>query len=166
MTKANIISILLIAFLVIIFVLSGVGVINVSFPEIIYFLLIASGIGLVYIGIENKTSVIIFSGTGLFLLGVLLLTNLNFNVKIENLDYVSIVLLIATASFLMIYIGNPIKKRNLIISLVLFISASILIVTQTTFEFKVFLQSILPLLNIYWPAIIIFLILVILLRRE
>jgi hypothetical protein len=148
------------------FVLSSIGVINVSFSEILYFLLITLGIGLVYIGIDGKISVIIFFGTVMFLLGVLLLTNLNFNVKIENVGYVSITLLIATAGFLMIYIGNPIKKRNLIFSFVLFTLASILIFTKTRFEFNAFLQSIIPLLNIYWPAIVIFILLVILLRKQ
>ena len=165
MTKNIAISILLAVFLLAMFFLSGIGVLDFSATEILCLLLIVSGTGLVYIGLGDKVDVVVFSGTVLFLIGTLLLTNLNFEVKIENTAYIPIVLLISAAGFFMIYINSPFRKLNLLISMLLLISALTLIFTQTKFEPGGFVQAILPLLNIYWPAIVIFLLLVILLRK-
>jgi len=164
-TKNIAISILLAVFLLAMFFLSGIGVLDFSATEILCLLLIVSGTGLVYIGLGDKVDVVVFSGTVLFLIGTLLLTNLNFEVKIENTAYIPIVLLISAAGFFMIYINSPFRKLNLLISMLLLISALTLIFTQTKFEPGGFVQAILPLLNIYWPAIFIFLLLVILLRK-
>ncbi len=146
--------------------LSGIGIINISFSEIVYFLLITSGIGLVYIGSENKTSIIIFSGTALFLMGVLLLTNLNFNVKIEQTDYVTIALLITATGLLMVFINNADKKVILVTSLILFATSLTLVITQTNFKLDRFLFSVKQLFNIYWPVILICILIVGLLRHE
>ncbi len=165
MTKNIAISILLASFLFAMFFLSGIGVLDFSATEILCLLLIVSGTGLVYIGLGDKVDVVVFSGTVLFLIGTLLLTNLNFEVKIESTAYIPIVLLISAVGFFMIYINSPFRKLNLLISMLLLISALTLIFTQTKFEPGGFVQAILPLLNIYWPAIVIFLLLVILLRK-
>lgn len=164
-TKNIAISILLASFLFAMFFLSGIGVLDFSATEILCLLLIVSGTGLVYIGLGDKVDVVVFSGTVLFLIGTLLLTNLNFEVKIESTAYIPIVLLISAVGFFMIYINSPFRKLNLLISMLLLISALTLIFTQTKFEPGGFVQAILPLLNIYWPAIVIFLLLVILLRK-
>jgi hypothetical protein len=165
-SKTIIISILLTAFLIVMFALSGIGVINFSVNEILCLLLIVAGIGLAYIGLIDKTDIVVFLGTSLFLVGIMILTNLNFEVKIEGTAYTPIVLLISAVSFLMIYISTPSRKFYILISLLLFISASILFLIQTKFEPGRFIEAILPFLEIYWPAIIIFLLLVILLWRE
>ena len=148
------------------FILSVMGVLDFSAIDILCLLLIVAGIGFVYIGLGDKVDVIVFLGTVLFLIGTLLLTILNFEVKIENAAYVTIALLILAAGFLMIYINGPSRKLNILISLLLFISASILILVQAKFDLSRFVQAILPMLNIYWPVIIIFFLLVILLRKE
>jgi len=165
-SKTITISILIIAFLLSMFLLSGIGVLDFSAIDILCLLLIVAGIGLVYIGLADKVDVFVFLGTVLFLIGTLLLTILNFEVKIEITAYVIIVLLISAAGFLMIYINGPSRKLNILISLLLFISASILILVQAKFDLSRFVQAILPMLNIYWPVIIIFFLLVILLRKE
>jgi hypothetical protein len=165
-TKNIAISILLAAFLLAMFFLSGIGVLGFSTTEILSLLLIVAGIGLAYIGLGDKVDIVVFLGTVLFLVGTLVLTNLNFEVKIENTAYIPIVLLISSVGFLMIYINSTSKKFNLLISMLLLISAFTLIFTQTKFEFGGFVGAILPLLNVYWPAIVIFLLLVILLRKD
>jgi hypothetical protein len=165
-TKNIAISILLAAFLLAMFFLSGIGVLGFSTTEILSLLLIVAGIGLAYIGLGDKVDIVVFGGTVLFLVGTLVLTNLNFEVKIENTAYIPIVLLISSVGFLMIYINSTSKKFNLLISMLLLISAFTLIFTQTKFEFGGFVGAILPLLNVYWPAIVIFLLLVILLRKD
>ncbi len=166
MSKTIIISILLTALLIVMFALSGIGVLNFSVSEILCLLLIVAGIGLAYIGLSDRTDTVIFLGTSLFLVGILILTNLNFEVKIEGTAYAPIILLISAVSFLMIYISTPSRKFNILISLLLFISASILFLIQTKFEPGRFIGAILPFLEIYWPVIVIFLLLVILLWRE
>jgi hypothetical protein len=165
-SKTITLSILLTAFLLVMFLLSGIGVLQFSAIEILCLLLIVAGIGLAYIGLGDKADVVVFLGTVLFLIGTLLLTILNFEVKIENNAYLPIVLLISAVGFLMIYINGPSRTLNVFISLLLFISASTLILIQTKFELGGFVQAILPVLSIYWPAIIIFILLVILLRKE
>jgi hypothetical protein len=165
-SKTITISILIAAFLLSMLFLSGIGVLDFSAIDILCLLLIVAGIGLVYIGLGDKADVHVFLGTVLFLIGTLLLTILNFEVKIESTAYVTTILFISAAGFLMVYINGPSRKLNILISMLLFISASILILIQTKFELSGFVQAILPMLNIYWPAIIIFFLLVILLRKE
>jgi hypothetical protein len=148
------------------FVLSGIGIINISLSEILYFLLITSGIGLVYSGSENKNNIIIFSGTVLFLFGIFFLTKLNFNVKIEDTDYIIIALLILSAGLLIIFINNMQKKVSLVGFIVLFVLASVLIAAQTKFELERFFGSITEIVSIYWLVIIIFILIVALLKSR
>lgn len=166
MAKITVISILLAAFLLVALLLSGIGVLDFSATEILCLLLIIAGIALAYIGLDDKADVTVFSGTVLFLVGTFLLTTLNFEVNIESTAYLPIVLLVSAVGFLMIYINRPSKKFNIIISALFFISASVLILTRTKFKLTGFVQVILPLLSIYWPVIVIFILLVILLRKE
>jgi hypothetical protein len=165
-TRALVISVLLIAFSLVAFLLSGIGILNFSSVEILCFALIIAGMGLVYIGFGDKADLFVFSGTVLFLVGIVLLIILSFEVIIENTAYVLIILLISAVGFFMIYINRPSRKINVLISLLLFISSAVLILTRTKFEPTGFVHAIIPLLNIYWPVIVIFLLLVILLKKK
>lgn len=166
MTKTKSISILLASFLIVLFLLSAIGILSLSFTGILCILLIVAGIGLAYIGIGDKSDFIVFLGTVLFLIGVLLLTKLSFNLYFENTAFISIVLLISAIGFIMIYINSPLRKIYLVITLVLLSSSVVLFVTKSKFGLSRFFEAILPLINVYWPAIIIFLLLVILLSKE
>lgn len=166
MTKAKVSLVLFIIIPVIIFILSLSGVIDITYHEVFYFLLIASGSALVYLGIENEIGLIIFSGTCLFLVGILLLTKLNFNAEINNNSLIPIISSISSAGMLMVYLSNPKNKYLIVISFLLFVLSVILLLTQTKFKLKGFFHSILPMLNVYWPAIIIFFALIFLLRKK
>ena len=166
MKKITSISILLASSLIILFLLSGVGLLGFSFTGILYLMLIVAGIGLVYTGILNKSDFIVFGGTILFLIGILLLTNLNLNLSLERNAYMPIVLLISSIGFVMLYINTPSRKIYLLIFLLLLVTSTILLITQSTISPDLFIESTLKVINVYWPAIVIFALLVFLLRKE
>jgi hypothetical protein len=146
--------------------LSVFGIINFSIREILCLLLIVTGIGLAYIGLGDKSDAAVFLGTILFLTGILLLTNLSFNLKFEKADYISIALITTAIGFVMLYINTPVRKIYLLIFLILLISSAVLFIIKSNFGPDRFVAAILPVINVYWPAVVIFLLLVFLLRKE
>jgi hypothetical protein len=165
-TKRNFLIILFAVILLTTVLLSISGIINIGFHEIFYFLLMTAGIAFVYIGIMNETGLIIFTGTGLFLIGVLLLSKLYFNVELNNILFIHLVTSVAAAGFLLVFISKPGKKYLMVISFLLFILTAISLVTFTKFELTDFFHSILPLLEVYWPALIICMVLIVLLKKK
>jgi len=165
-TKRNFLIILFAVILLTTILLSFSGIINIGLHEIFYYLLITAGMAFVYIGIMNETGLIIFTGTGLFLTGVLLLSKLYFNVELNNISFIPVVTSIAAAGFLLVFISMPGKKYFIVISFILFVLTAILLVMLTAFELKGFIYSILPLLKVYWPVIIIFFVLIVLLKKK
>lgn len=162
--KLNDLALIIVLFIIITFFLSVFSIISIALTDILAYSLLVIGVALVYTETIRQNRPSVFLGSIIFLFGVYFLITENFNLNISEAFYVPIILIFGGSGLLMLYISTSTHKIFLFISIILLTAGITLIIANSHWGLKSFFLSILPVLNTFWPVLIIFLFLIFLMR--
>jgi len=164
--KINYITIIIVSFIIISILLSLIGIISVSFTEILTYSVMITGIYFVFSEVSDGNVFLVFLGSVIFLAGIYYLVVDYFNLQLMNVMIAPIILIFAGSGLFIVYITSRLKKFILLVSVILLTVGSTLIIAQSHFKFGSFIQSVLPVLNFLWPVIIIAALIILLVRNR
>jgi hypothetical protein len=142
------------------------GLISFINLELLGYSFIFLGVGMVYIAFSRSQAAVIFSGTSLFLVGILLFVVSIFEfASVGRLIIPSLFLISGTALF-MIWINETWRKIHLISSIILIFIGFVLILFMGSITFVNFANSVANIILNYWPVLLIVLGIVIIIKLE
>mgnify|MGYP003423040443 FL=1 len=162
--KLNDLAIIIILFIIVAFLLSILNVIDITLTNILSYALLIIGIALVYGESIRQNRISVFLGSIIFLLGVYFLISENFELNNSNGMSLPIILIFAGTGLLVLHISTKTKKIFLIISIILLSAGLTLLILNSHLSIGSFIQSLLPVLNFLWPAIIILIVIALFLK--
>jgi len=162
--KLNDLAIIIVLFIIVFFLLSILNVIDISLTNILSYALLIIGIALVYGESIRQNRLSVFLGSIIFLLGVYFLISENFELNTRDGMSVPIILIFAGTGLLVLHISTKTKKIFLIISIMLLSAGLTLLIMNSHLSIGSFIQSLLPVLNFLWPAIIILIVIALFLK--
>ena len=160
------ILIYLLTFLALSILLKFWGVIDFDNREIFGYGLIFYGISLVYISFGNNQRGRLFIGSIIFLSGLFLYIISKFEFFKESTLLIPALLLIFSISFLMLFLDNLRDKTVLLVSILFFISGTIITIYNGEISFPVFLNAIWHITLNYWPVVLIAVGIILIIHRE
>jgi len=160
------ILIYLLTFLALSILLKFWGIIDFDNREIFGYGLIFYGISLVYISFGNNQRGRLFIGSIIFLSGLFLYIISKFEFFKESTLLIPALLLIFSISFLMLYLDNLRDKTVLLVSVLFFISGTIITIYNGEISFPVFLNAIWHITLNYWPVVLIAVGIILIIHRE
>ena len=158
------ISIIVIVFIIISFIISILDLAPVSFIDTLSYALITIGMSLVYSESISKNSVLVFFGSIIFLVGIYFLITENFNLQLNSGIVVPFILIFTGVGLLTSHISIPTKTIFLWASIILLSVGLTLFIINSHFSIKSFSQSMLPVIVFLWPVAIILIVLVLLIK--
>lgn len=166
MKSNNLIIIYLLVFAAVLILLRMIGTIIIGNEELLGYMLIIYGLGLFYSSFIRKKKISVFIGSGLFLFGVFLILLGNFELgEIEQILIPTIIFILAISS-LMLYLMDTNNRTALTITSILFATAIGVFAIYSTRRFNNYFGNLINVLGVYWPVIIILVIVIILVNRE
>ncbi len=152
----------LLLFLSLSVVLKFFGLIHFTGSEIISYALIFYGIIVVYNSLGRNRKYTLFSGTVIFLAGVLLFIINNFLIFWNAAIFVPSALLITGIAFLMLFVDEPHKspkgwlsQKFLIIGIALIVPGLLAVIFNGQFNISSFYEAIIKIITYYWPVALI-----------
>jgi len=162
--KLNDLALIIVLFIILTFLLSVFNIISIVLTDILAYSLLVIGIALVYTETIRQNRPSVFLGSIIFLFGVYFLITENFNLNLADAVYVPIILIFGGSGLLMLYISTSTNKIFLLISIIFLSTGIVLITANSHWGIRSFILSILPVLNFFWPVMIISLILIFLMK--
>jgi hypothetical protein len=156
----------LLIFLALATALKLMGVIDVQTTELLGYAMIFYGINLVYTSFGKNVRGILFTGTSLFLIGLLIFLTDHFEFLNEREIIFPSILFIAGIGFLMLFFDDTSKKNFFIISATLIFTAIAVTAILGNITFPLFFNSIINITVKYWPVAVITIGIIIILHRE
>jgi len=160
------ILIYLLTFLALSILLKFWGIIEFDNLEIWGYGLIFYGISLVYISFGNNQRGRLFIGSIIFLSGLFLYIISKFEFFRVSTLIVPALLLLFSISFFMLFLDNYHDKTVLLISVLFFISGTIVTLYNGEISFPVFFNSIWHITLNYWPVVLIAIGMILIIHRE
>ncbi len=160
------IVIYLLTFVALSVVLRLVGIIDFSFLEISGYALIFYGVGAVYVSIGKSRKGILFTGTIVFLLGVVLFLLGKFDFQDPTQLVSPVFFFILGISFFMLYVDDTSGKIFIPVTIVFLLVGFLFTVTLGTPTYSSFMHSLVTLGKNYWPVLIILIGILFLVRRN
>jgi hypothetical protein len=162
--RLNDLALIIVLFIIVTFLLSAFNIISIALTDILAYSLLVIGVALVYTETIRQNRPSVFLGSIIFLLGVYFLITENFNLNISDAVYVPIILIFGGSGLLMLYISTSTHRIFLLISIIFLSAGTTLILANSHWGIKLFFLSVMPVLNFFWPVVIIFLLIVLLMR--
>jgi hypothetical protein len=162
--KLNDLALIIVLFIIVAFLLSILNVIDITLTNILSYALLIIGIALVYGESIRQNRLSVFLGSIIFLLGVYFLISENFELNNRDGMSVPLILIFAGTGLLVLHISTKTKKIFLIISIILLSAGLTLLIMNSHLSIGSFIQSLLPVLNFLWPAIIILIVIALFLK--
>jgi len=156
----------LLIFLALSVALKLIGIIDVESTELLGYAMIFYGINLVYVSFGKKELGILFTGTSLFLIGLLVFLTNHFEFINEKEIIFPSILFIAGIGFLMLFFDDTSKKNFFLISATLIFAAITVTALLGNITLDVFFNSIIKITVKYWPVALITIVLITILHRE
>ena len=156
----------LLIFLALATALKLMGVIDIQSTELIGYAMIFYGINLVYTSFGKKERGILFAGTSLFLIGLLIFLTNHFEFLNEREIIFPSILFIAGISFLMLFFDDTSKKNFFIISATLIFTAIAVTAILGNITLPLFFNSVVNITVKYWPVAVITIGIILILHRE
>jgi hypothetical protein len=153
-------------FIIVSLLLSIFGIFPVTLMNILSYSLLTIGISLVFSEAANQKKILIFFGSVIFLSGVLLLISENFYVNISAGKQLPVFLIFCGSGLLVIQIVTSSIRILLLISVVLLSAGLALLLFDSSWSFKSFINAVLPVVNFLWPVVLIILVLVFMLKLK
>ena len=165
MIQNQLIGILTVLFIIISVLLNIFEIAYISSNNIFGYSFITLGSSLAYTAFIQNKKIIAFIGSATFLSGVLLIILDNFEVYIQQ-DFVPPIILIVTgSSLLMAYLTDSVKRILFLLSVIFLTAGFTLLIFQESFDFEIYYRSVLSILFVYWPIILIMIIVIIIINR-
>ena len=165
MIQNQLIGILTVLFIIISVLLNLFEIAYISSNNIFGYSFIILGSSLAYTAFIQNKKTIVFIGSATFLSGVLLIILDNFEINIRQDFVLPIILLVAGCSLLMTYLTD-FAKRILLLFTVIFLTAGFtLLIFQKSFDLVIYYRSVLSIISVYWPIILIMIIVIIIINR-
>ena len=166
MKNNNLIVVYLIIFISVLILLRTVEIIEVNNEVLLGYVLIIYGLSLYYYSFIKKKKFALFIGSSIFLAGVLFLVIGSFEFQeVELIILPSVVLILAISSF-MIFLSDTSNRTSLYAAIILFTSAIGIIAILSTKGLENFILNTVSIAEIYWPILIILIVVIILVERE
>ena len=156
----------LLTFIIFAVLLKLLGIIDFANTEILSYAFIFYGISSVYISLGKKQKLFLFSGTIVFLIGLLLFIINNFTIFSPITLILPASLLMLGIAFLMLFIDEQNKVIYLLISIIFLLFGLVAVVKRSSFKIITFLESIWHVTKIYWPIIIVVALILLVIRRS
>ncbi len=166
MSKSHLISFLLLGFIIICFFLYWFGIVTVDSEELIGYAFIIIGLALFYSGFQDTKGIQTFFGSTFFLAGLFLIIVSTFPITQMDNILMPTVSFITGFSFLMVFIQFPKKILLLIISVFCLAIGIFSLVFASSISLVRFFSSIQEVGLSYWPILIIFILVTLLLSRD
>ena len=152
-------------FIIISVILNISGLTEISPKELLGYIMIFYGIATVYTSFGEKNKFLIFVGSVIFLSGIVISLPSHFDfIKPLNI-FVPSAILIAGISLFIVYFDDTKNKTILFASLILTIAGVIFILAARQIQFEVFGESIIKIIEVYWPVLLIISGITIILKR-
>ena len=164
MIKLNDLATIVVVFIVISFILSGFNILPFTIEDVLAYSLLIIGVAVVYSETIRQNRLSVFLGSIIFLFGVYFLISENFNLNIQEVVYVPLILIFGGSGLLMIYISTDTQKLFLYISSILLSAGIALVITNSHWGIKAFFLSILPVIDFLWPIAIVFILLILIMK--
>jgi hypothetical protein len=142
------------------------GIIDFDSKEILGYGLIFYGISLVYISFGNNQRGKLFIGSIIFLSGLLFYIISKFEFFRVSTLIVPALLLLFSISFFMLFLDNYHDKTVLLISVLFFVSGTIVTIYNGEISFSVFLNAVWHIILNYWPVVLIAIGMILIIHRE
>ena len=156
----------LLIFLALATALKLVGVIDVQSIELIGYAMLFYGINLVYTTFGKRERGVLFAGTSLFLIGLLIFFTNHFEFLNEREIIFPSILFIAGIGFLMLFFDDTSRKNFFFISAILIFAATAVTAILGNITLPLFFNSIIKITSKYWPVALIAIGLIIIINRE
>jgi hypothetical protein len=132
-----------------------INVIALDVEELYGYGFILYGIATVYTTFGEENKVMLFLGSVIFLLGIVISLPAHFDIiRISDL-FLPSALLIGGISLFVVYLDNTKNIILLIASFILLLSGTVLVFISRTIIIPVFFESILDFIVVYWPVLLI-----------
>jgi len=128
--------------------------------------LIFYGINLVYTSFGQSRATILFMGSSLFLVGLLLFLLNNFSFADPGEIIFPSILFIVGINFLMLFLDNPDRRKYLAVSVTSIISGIIVTAILGSVTIKSFYKTALDISAKYWPVLLVAVVLLFIIHRE
>lgn len=166
MKTNRIISILIIGFAAVCFLLYLLGIINLTSEDLIGYSFIIIGLALYLSGFGSTGILQIFFGSAFFLAGILLIIIRKFPpANTDSLVLPSVILLLGF-SFLMVFIHNRKLIVTLVLSLLGLITGMYVLISNSAISASRFTEAFNDMISGYWPVLIIFFLITLLLWQD
>ena len=132
-----------------------INVIALDVEELYGYGFILYGIATVYTTFGEENKVMLFLGSVIFLLGIVISLPAHFDIiRISDL-FLPSALLIGGISLFVVYLDDTKNIILLIASFILLLSGTVLVFISRTIIIPVFFESILDFIVVYWPVLLI-----------
>jgi len=160
----------ILAYIIIFFLLSILlklfGIIDFTLGEVIGYALIFYGLSLVYTSMGKNKKFVLFTGSSMFLAGVVLFIVNNFQLVNSLNIIISSIILIMGIDFFIIFIDDFSRKNFLVLSAVFIVAGLLFTISWGSPSFASFFNSIFYVALKYWPVIIIVAGIILIIRRD
>ncbi len=155
----------LLLFIVASFILNYTGIIEIDSTDLFGYGLIFYGIATVYTSFGGNNKFLIFLGSVIFLSGIVVSLPAHFDFIRPLNIFIPSSILIAGISLFIVYFDDTNNKAVLFASLILVIAGMIFIFTARQVQLGVFGESILKIIEVYWPVLLVISGITIILKR-
>jgi len=143
------------AFFIFILLLWLIGFVNSSLLELLSYFSLALGISIVLISFGNDKKGILFSGTIIFLLGLIFFILNNFDFDQTNNLMIPAFLFILGTGFFVLFLDGFSNKKNLILSALFWLTGFIFILFLGEFSISTFTASLKDVAFSFWTVILL-----------
>ncbi len=164
--RNNLILIYLLVFVAILIFLRALGVIYISNDELLGYVLIIYGLSLFYSSFISGRKIFLFIGSTTFLIGIIFFLLSNFQFQNTHDFILPAVIFILSISSFMVYLSDTTQKISVYIAIILSaigIGAMVLISKN---GIAGYFANIVFITEIYWPMLIILIVVVILVNKN
>lgn len=152
-------------FIIISIILNMLGLVEIESGDFLGYILIFYGIATVYTSFGERNKFLIFIGSVLFLSGIVLSLPSHFDFVRPLNIFIPSAILIAGISLFIVYFDDTKNKAVLFASLLLTIAGSIFIISARQIQISVLGESILKIIEVYWPVLLVISGITIILKR-
>jgi hypothetical protein len=145
--------------------LNILGILEIDSTTFFEYALIFYGVASVYTSFGEKNKVLIFIGSAAFLTGIVLSLPSHFDFIRPLNVFIPSSILIAGISLFIVYFDDTSNKTILLAALILLLAGVIFILAARKVQPVVFGESILKIIEVYWPVLIVISGITIILKR-
>ena len=152
-------------FIIISIILNMLGIAEIESGDFLGYILIFYGIATVYTSFGERNKFLIFIGSVLFLSGIAMSLPSHFDFVRPRNIFIPSAILIAGISLFIVYFDDTKNKVVLFASLLLTIAGLIFILAARQIQISVLGESILKIIEVYWPVLLVISGITIILKR-